>query len=688
MENTPYPLFEPNNTKGPKPKKVKDPLTGIETTVLPADYLDWDMWFAQNQVNKPNNISRPIDKTPDEYKDGPLTKDGLPVRQTSSYHIDDYFNSGLLAFNAALSYMDETRKKEAFENRTRDLFQPSTVYTNNMHGQDTGIILASHGAKIHKSSIENASVIAEGGETLYNPTDPLIQGVFDIKGPSHEEGGVPISKNQAKPNTVIFSDKLKVPKGNKYAGHTFATASKKYQTEYDYEVLDSIRATPQEKESAKLNIEFKERKLAELADIQQMLNGNNTAGYAEEGVVSKSNNLSEEVLNLAVEPPYSIKEAYTEKGIKRFNALRKELGLSEVKSIDIKSIEEMQSKAVETNPQLVADYVTRRANPSNATKSAASKYKGDVSKLTPEEAMAAYKDKQWWYRGVSKQERPAESLEAYNKWLEEAPKSGVKQGDKYYTYDDKLDDGTYYTYTPPVAAPSVGAPAAPPKSDESSPVPPNYTIDRGITRTEKTPYKVTPFALEDSLPYVSSFINAMRTYNYQPADYTHWEMNPQEMNIRPQLEEINQSINTAMRQTTGSPQLQAIRNQQLFGAGLDAKQKAFGQKENFDAQQRQQVDQFNISARNQEMSSDITAWMPVYNEFMAAAQDAAATERLRAVNALHTARKKHIQNENMMKLYDDSLFQYISLQDGEVNVDPKAKPTFTNSYNYDPTNKR
>jgi hypothetical protein len=201
--------------------------------------------------------------------------------------------------------------------------------------------------------------------------------------------------------------------------------------------------------------------------------------------------------------------------------------------------------------------------------------------------------------------------------------------------------------------------------------------DPKIPVSGQTPYQMQNLPFNQTLPYLTGFAAALNPYNYATPDYTHWEQSKQEVNVRPQLEQINQMFNRASAQTTGSPSVDASRRASLFGQSLNASNQALGQAQNQNAQMAMNVDQFNINARTTEQNLDVQGWLPVYNEFMASAQDNAATERQAAITALSNTYNKNYQNESMKKLYDDSVLRHMSLQGNMVTKDAQAKANYT-----------
>jgi hypothetical protein len=94
----------------------------------------------------------------------------------------------------------------------------------------------------------------------------------------------------------------------------------------------------------------------------------------------------------------------------------------------------------------------------------------------------------------------------------------------------------------------------------------------------------------------------------------------------------------------------------LFNTALQAKQQAFARKQNFDAQARFQADQYNAQARDLENFRDVTSAAQVYNEYRAAALDAAERERLNAITNVVQKKAKHDADEFTKMLYFTTMY--------------------------------
>lgn len=127
-----------------------------------------------------------------------------------------------------------------------------------------------------------ANVEVEGGESVQMPSGES----FDVDGPSHAEGGVPMNIPEG---GRVYSDRLKFPgTGKTFSDHNSEISKKINKFE---EVIDDPQATPIEKQTAKRMLEKLRGKQEEVFDMQQELNGDFTGDNAQEmemgGTVSR-----------------------------------------------------------------------------------------------------------------------------------------------------------------------------------------------------------------------------------------------------------------------------------------------------------------------------------------------------------------------------------------------------------------
>jgi hypothetical protein len=122
---------------------------------------------------------------------------------------------------------------------------------------------------------------AEGGETILRPDGTHM----DIVGPRHTNGGVKLTKEQAPEGSFIYSDtkKMKIKDPNilkhfgkpagKAGGITPADLAKQYDVNKYRAILQDPTRDKLSKDTAKMMVENYEKKLAQLALIQESIKG-------------------------------------------------------------------------------------------------------------------------------------------------------------------------------------------------------------------------------------------------------------------------------------------------------------------------------------------------------------------------------------------------------------------------------
>jgi hypothetical protein len=170
------------------------------------------------------------------------------------------------------------------------------------------------------------------------------------------------------------------------------------------------------------------------------------------------------------------------------------------------------------------------------------------------------------------------------------------------------------------------------------------------------------------------YLAGINPYSYYTPDFTHTEIAPPTLNIDPQLQSIDDSLLSAIRQSTGNASVDASRRSGLFNQALQAKQQAFANKQNYDANARFQADQYNAQARDLESYRDVSSAANVYNEYMAAAQDAAEQERLAAISNLVKKRAQFDQDEFQKMLYVSALMPNFYYEGTDLRNPLKLNP--------------
>lgn len=206
------------------------------------------------------------------------------------------------------------------------------------------------------------------------------------------------------------------------------------------------------------------------------------------------------------------------------------------------------------------------------------------------------------------------------------------------------------------------------KSNYLTPPGNNYSLKDSSSK--KRPYQKQGLPFYQAIPELTGFASALNTYNYQTPDYQHYEIQPNKLNVQPQLQSIDSSLAAITATTTGNPQVDNARKVGAFTQALNAKQQVYANKQNYDAEKEFQATQFNINARTQEQNLDVNAMNHIYNEYMPLAKDAAAGERIAAISSLSTKYAKNTANENKKKLWLDNFYNNV-----EVDKDGNLKTT-------------
>ena len=158
-----------------------------------------------------------------------------------------------------------------------------------------------------------------------------------------------------------------------------------------------------------------------------------------------------------VQPPYSEAEGYSPQGVERLNKYRRMYGLPQLKGsitkADIqKAAGELQSKIIDTNPELVLDYMSRTSHQPNkalldkipsgyAKTTEGVRQAFEEGKLSADDVRKAYKDDKWWYRALETDIKEIGKEEYETKMNEDG---SITQGDKIY-FQDNPDNPQLYT---------------------------------------------------------------------------------------------------------------------------------------------------------------------------------------------------------------------------------------------------
>ena len=225
-----------------------------------------------NQVTEANRFSKS-----DELTKGMPKLDDLNTNITPEPKTDwrDYVRTGVGAISAIKGVYDDVQTRQDNNERIQNLndrprYMPND-YENMGRPGSQSTIYAKHGAEIRRgtqSGAEEAEL--ERGEMFMMPnTDTYVVG-----GKKHSQGGEDFVLPEG---TIVFSDYLKVPG----IGKSFSTEAKKYDVTKYKKILDNPHAKAVDRTTAEVLFDRNMKKLQELFQIQQQMNGNSNGDMGE-----------------------------------------------------------------------------------------------------------------------------------------------------------------------------------------------------------------------------------------------------------------------------------------------------------------------------------------------------------------------------------------------------------------------
>ena len=183
-----------------------------------------------------------------------------------------------------------------------------------------------------------------------------------------------------------------------------------------------------------------------------------------------------------------------------------------------------------------------------------------------------------------------------------------------------------------------------------------------------------PFPIEQAVPNMYGLAQAQEIFPYAIPELDSQYIRPQTLNIQSELQDIDNMGQAAIR--AGADPLAS------YIAGMDAKQKAFQSKQNFDAQGRTQADMFNAQSDMQTDNFNAQMFDRVYNTQIANARDAQSYEKQAALQNLVDKYSKYNADERMKELGMPIVASSMKFnQDtGMLEVDPKMIQGFNFDY--------
>ena len=211
-----------------------------------------------------------------------------------------------------------------------------------------------------------------------------------------------------------------------------------------------------------------------------------------------------------------------------------------------------------------------------------------------------------------------------------------------------------------------------PKTEETPKVeqkatPPGFTAAKGVKPGK---YTKMDFPLSQAIPNVYGLAESQSIFPYAIPEIDAPYIKPQTLNIQSQLQDIDNMGTAAVR--AGADPLTS------YLAGMDAKQKSFQTKQNYDAEGRSKADMFNAQGKLSADQMNASAFNSVYNQMIGQARDAQSAEKQAALANLVEKNAKYEQSENLKKWYFDNGVNAYNADGNtlQMELNPEGMPTF------------
>ena len=592
---------------------------------------------------------------------------------------------GLLGIDSALGYNQDLRNERKFNESIQQRNSKPLYDYNYMYGRTTSggteyqpTIKAEMGAKINKrySSGGDNNVEIEGGEFIQLPNLETEM----ASGPSHLNGGIPTNLPD---ETRVYSNSLK-PEGSK---KTFAQMAKNYDITSYKKTLDNPFAKQVDKDTAGIMMQRNQKILDDLFKDQQYLNGDsngemeakhgasiNNAGFralpqsVQDKILAEmqygGNVQEEETLQMAKGgkknpqpstdslPPQIRTYAKWDPGFQKKDGTVGAYRLEVPAGLDQDALTGI-AKAAESYG------VDNLVQSSNARITGSANIKGFHSGLSPQDFEKKIVAESLGKEGASKLneldtrkkafELMGVSTEGYD--INDASKL---YGDEYFRekafypafkkylpegkFRPQAGDDSMFGFEHYDAIKAKTPPGEIPPGDSSG-IPPDGTKINDVTPGKSGTYTPGQFPLYQAIPEAMGLAQSQEIYPYAIPEIDAPYLRPQTLTIQSELQDID-NMGTAAIRAGADPNMSYI-------AGLDAKQKAFGAKQNYDANARSQADMANANSSFQADQFNAAAFDRVYNNSIAQARDAQSAEKQAAVASLVTKKGQFEQDENL-----------------------------------------
>ena len=639
---------------------------------------------------------------------------------------------GLLGFDALLGKNEDLKNQQRLTESIQQRNSKPLYDYNYMYGRTTSggteyqpTIKAEMGAKINKRYASEGinDVEIEGGEYIQLPNLDTEM----ASGSSHSNGGIPTNLPD---QTRVYSNNLK-PEGSK---KTFAQLAKNYDTTSYKKTLENTFAKQVDKDTANIMMQRNQKILDQLFADQQTMNGNSN-GEVEAKNGANINNAGFNALPGYVQAKIKANMADGgETDLPRVTAIDP-LNLdanSTLNQLETQYALDAATKAsnIAARSKNALFDPTKPGMPAHTTPEGRFLQKLDPS-LNPSletvpgvqpslgtgvygepSNLDIFNQNYRWYlddviasgetfdpsrEGDVRRAQVAYTEEAYNRFKKQglseeearqkadevgfvATKSLQNSVDDMlgrYTATRILPENGPVTPTTPGEKPPMELLDVPPTKGNppTKPgTPQNPVTGRSFTgpgTPAKGKYIPGEFPLYQAIPEAMGLAQSQQIYPYAIPEIDAPYVRPQTLNIQSQLQDID-SMATAAQRAGGDPLTTYI-------AGLDAKQKAFQAKQNYDAEGRSRADMANAQMRMSADQINAQYFDRVYNNLVGQARDAQSAEKQAAIASLTNKKAKFTQDETKKSAYINALMENYDVDSkGNFTLKPGKNP-FINS---------
>lgn len=181
-------------------------------------------------------------------------------------------------------------------------------------------------------------------------------------------------------------------------------------------------------------------------------------------------------------------------------------------------------------------------------------------------------------------------------------------------------------------------------------------------------YEREPYDLMQAVPAGYALAQSQEIFPYSIPQVDAPYIKPQTLNIQSQLQDID-SMQTAALRSGADPNM-------AYAMGLDAKQKAFQTKQNYDAEGRWKADATNFQADMQSQMANAELFDRTYNTLYGTAKAKQSEAKQAAITNLVEGRAKYEQDESLKELYSKNFMPSYSYDANSRTWTPVANPIY------------